>query len=109
MLLFVALLNGVSGSNLLRKFGAVVQLGERYVRNVEVMGSSPICSTNSAEGGIDPERVKNSTNRRIFGEAKGLVMTLLGSNRKLRNISQAKACGYLLFDLFLYYAILRSS
>lgn len=27
------------------KYGAVAQLGERYVRNVEVVGSIPICST----------------------------------------------------------------
>ena len=27
------------------KFGAVAQLGERYVRNVQVGGSSPLCST----------------------------------------------------------------
>ena len=39
--------NTSSGSNLLRKFGAVAQLGEHHVRNVGVVGSNPICSTNS--------------------------------------------------------------
>ena len=29
-------------------FGAVAQLGERYVRNVQVGGSIPLCSTGEA-------------------------------------------------------------
>ena len=55
-----AFLNAGSGSNLLRKFGAVAQLGERVVRNDEATGSNPVCSTNFAEGEIDPEQAKKS-------------------------------------------------
>ncbi len=32
--------------------GAVAQLGERQVRNLEVVGSTPIGSTNSTSGGV---------------------------------------------------------
>ena len=35
---------------MLRKFGAVAQLGERVVRNDEVAGSNPVCSTNGDKG-----------------------------------------------------------
>ena len=45
---------------MLRKFGAVAQLGERVVRNDEATGSNPVCSTNFAEGEIDPEQAKKS-------------------------------------------------
>jgi hypothetical protein len=31
--------------------GAVAQLGERHVRNVQVGGSSPLCSTKNERGG----------------------------------------------------------
>ncbi len=33
------------GMNAYLTSGAVAQLGERYVRNVEAVGSIPICST----------------------------------------------------------------
>ena len=32
--------------------GAVAQLGERQVRNLEVVGSTPIGSTNTNSGGV---------------------------------------------------------
>ncbi len=39
--------SGTVGSNptLSADYGAVAQLGERHVRNVQVEGSSPFCST----------------------------------------------------------------
>lgn len=33
-------------SYVVTRFGAVAQLGERYIRIVEVEGSNPFCSTN---------------------------------------------------------------
>ena len=35
-------------------------------------GSTPLPPTKSAEGGFDPEQVKNLTKRKIFGAAKDL-------------------------------------
>ncbi len=57
-----------------RRFGTgpVAQLGERVLCKHEVSGSIPLRSTKPAEGRFDLERVKNSTNRRIFDEAKDL-------------------------------------
>ena len=46
---------------------------ELFVANEKVAGSSPVSRSNTAEGGIDPEQAKNSTNRRIFGTAKDLI------------------------------------
>src|SRR6185312_12083525 len=80
--------------------GAVAQLGERDVRNVEVRGSIPLCSTNlpeinDLEPAAAPARWLISGRRRASVRSRGAAraMTLCYGARRV--ISGGQACAWL--------------
>ena len=50
----------------MRIVGAVAQLGERYVRNVEVRGSIPLGSTIPPQPGGNPDFLYTATDGKIL-------------------------------------------
>ncbi len=52
--------------------GAVAQLGERQVRNLEVVGSIPICSTKFPDGKNIPSKYYRVLGRARWGDSGAL-------------------------------------